>query len=334
VKVSDCTFDGINDTGTAFEAIYMVGNVQDCDVKCTIRNPVSSILRFSPQTYANDSITRIPKRNRVTVNALEAIATSSENVADITGGEENAVTIDAICASAGHGIVITGGSYLNVEGSRIRSVPATKYGIYENGGDNTTLRHNRVTGAGIAVNWLNTSATTGDEFMNRWEATTVRAGTNPATFENKGDYELIFRYVVLGKTTANMSLGAYAAGGTCELGATAVNTGNTRYRQNFDLRRVDQIRVLSGVTVASSSPNTPVAFPIYIDGTTFVTIGTGAGSESVALGATNNVLKTDWIDVPAAARIDDVLLNVGLSGGDGSGNPSVTHFTIEGRRKI
>jgi hypothetical protein len=94
------------------------------------------------------------------------------------------------------------------------------------------------------------------------------------------------------------------------------------------LDRYNRARLNCYVATASASVNTPRLFIQYsIDATTWVTVGSGTGSDAVSLSSTGWKL-TNWITLPAEAIGTDIYFRIAMEGGNASADPVVRGLSM------
>jgi hypothetical protein len=97
---------------------------------------------------------------------------------------------------------------------------------------------------------------------------------------------------------------------------------NGRNECYFDATNFTQVRVCARLVTSSASPNSPRLYPQYFDGLAWVTVGTGAGSQSVSMANPTGNKRSDWITIPAGGKAD-VIWRIAQDGGDGVADPAL-----------
>lgn len=109
-----------------------------------------------------------------------------------------------------------------------------------------------------------------------------------------------------------------------------IATIRSMFRHNAS--RHSEIRVTVSVGVASASPNSPRVWPKYsIDnGATWINIGSTALPQAASLAVGNIMAVSDWIPLPAGARVD-ALFRCAMTGGDSVADPSIWRASLQFR---
>ncbi len=94
--------------------------------------------------------------------------------------------------------------------------------------------------------------------------------------------------------------------------------------------RFNRIRLNCYVGTASASANTPIIFLQYSTdiGVTWVTIGSGSGSDVISLATPGGAKATNWITLPAGAVGTDIYFRVAMQGGDAVADPVVRSLAV------
>lgn len=110
---------------------------------------------------------------------------------------------------------------------------------------------------------------------------------------------------------------------------TEQNLGNAGYTTRvMDAGHLTHIRVSCQVGTSSASANTPRLYPQYsLDNVTYVTIGSGSGSDIISLASTGHK-RTDWIALPVEAQADGVYFRIAQNGGDGAADPNIGYANL------
>jgi hypothetical protein len=94
------------------------------------------------------------------------------------------------------------------------------------------------------------------------------------------------------------------------------------------LDRYNRARLNCYVATASASVNTPRLFIQYsVDAATWVTVGSGTGSDAVSLSSTGWIL-TNWITLPAGAVGTNIYFRVAMEGGNAAADPVVRGLSM------
>jgi hypothetical protein len=106
--------------------------------------------------------------------------------------------------------------------------------------------------------------------------------------------------------------------------------GGTAYSW-FELTTTDRfnrIRLNCYVSTLSASVNTPIIFLQYsTDTSSWVTIGSGSGSDVISLSSTGTKA-TNWITLPSGAVGTDIYFRVAMEGGDAAADPIVRGLAV------
>ena len=89
------------------------------------------------------------------------------------------------------------------------------------------------------------------------------------------------------------------------------------------LNLFNRIRLSGRVATLSASANNPRLYPQYsLNGSTWITIGTGLTTNSLPLSATG-LVATAWIALPTAAQAETVYFRIAQNGGDATASPII-----------
>ena len=122
---------------------------------------------------------------------------------------------------------------------------------------------------------------------------------------------------------------------------TLTNQGNaeqflantTRNETLFDSTNFSAVRVVATLATASASINSPRLYPQYFFGSAWVTVGDGlvASGDALSLAAPLGAKATNWIALPAQAKVDNRRWRIAQHGGDGAADPALGPVMLQFR---